>query len=89
MTNVHPKSIDSKHFGALRTNTNFSMSDQDSKTLLFTSASPGEWKSAVVANTAVVFAQEGKHVLIIDTDMRKPTVHYTFHLTGTLGLSNS
>lgn len=63
------------------------MSNQDSETLLFTSALPDEWKLAIFANAAVVFAHEEKHVLIIDTDMRKPTVLYTFHLTGTLGLS--
>lgn len=56
--------------------------------MLFTSASPSEGKSTVAANSAVVFAQEGKRVLLIDGDMRKPTVHYTFHLTNTSGLSN-
>ncbi len=88
VTSANPKSIVSEQFRTLRTNINFSMPDQELKTLLFTSASPGEGKSTVAANTAVVFAQEGKRVLLVDADMRKPTVHYTFHMTNTLGLSN-
>lgn len=88
VTNANPKSIVSEQFRTLRTNINFSMPDQELKTLLFTSASPGEGKSTVAGNTAVVFAQEGKRVLLVDADMRKPTVHYTFHMTNTLGLSN-
>ena len=88
VTNVNPKSVVSEQFRTLRTNINFSMPDQEIQTILFTSASPGEGKSTVAANTAVVFAQEGKRVLLVDADMRKPTVHYTFHMTNTLGLSN-
>ena len=85
---ANPKSIVSEQFRTLRTNINFSMPDKPIKSLVYTSASPGEGKSTVAANTAVVFAQEGKKVLLIDADMRKPTVHYTFHLTNTVGLSN-
>lgn len=88
VTSVNTKSIVSEQFRTLRTNINFSMPDKELKTFLVTSTSPGEGKSTVAANTAVVFAQEGKRVLLVDADMRKPTVHYTFHLTNTLGLSN-
>lgn len=88
ITSANPKSVVSEQFRTLRTNINFSVPDKELQTLLFTSASPGEGKSTVAANTAVVFAQEGKRVLLVDADMRKPTVHYTFHLTNTLGLSN-
>lgn len=88
VTSVNTKSIVSEQFRTLRTNINFSMPDKELKTFLITSSSPGEGKSTVAANTAVVFAQEGKRVLLVDADMRKPTVHYTYHLTNTLGLSN-
>lgn len=88
ITSANPKSVVSEQFRTLRTNINFSVPDKELQTLVFTSASPGEGKSTVAANTAVVFAQEGKRVLLVDADMRKPTVHYTFHLTNTLGLSN-
>lgn len=88
VTSANTKSIVSEQFRTLRTNINFSMPDKELKTFLITSSTPGEGKSTVAANTAVVFAQEGKRVLLVDSDMRKPTVHYTFHLTNTLGLSN-
>ena len=75
VTSANPKSVVSEQFRTLRTNINFSMPDKELQTILFTSASPGEGKSTVAANAAVVFAQEGKRVLLIDADMRKPTVH--------------
>jgi len=88
VTSVNARSIVTEQFRTLRTNINFSMPDKELKTLIFTSASPGEGKSTVAANSAVVFAQEGKRVLLVDADMRKPTVHYTYHVTNTIGLSN-
>lgn len=88
VTSTNTKSIVTEQFRTLRTNINFSMPDKEIKTFLFTSSSPGEGKSTVAANTAVVFAQEGKRVLLVDADMRKPTVHYTYHVTNTIGLSN-
>lgn len=88
VTNVNPKSIVSEQFRTVRTNINFSTPDKELNTLLFTSSSPGEGKSTSAANVAIVFAQEGKKVLLVDADMRKPTMHYTFHTTNTTGLSN-
>ena len=88
VTQTNPKSVVSEQFRTLRTNINFSMPDHDLKSILFTSAAPGEGKSTASANTAVVFAQEGKKVLLLDADMRKPTTHYTFSRTNTVGLSN-
>ena len=85
---MSPKSFVSEQFRVARTNINFSMPDGELKTLLITSSMPGEGKSTTAANLAYLFAQEGKRVILVDGDMRKPTVHYTFHLTNTIGLSN-
>lgn len=82
------KSIISEQFRTIRTNITFSVTDQELKTILVTSSISGEGKSTNAANIGVVFAQEGKKVLIIDADMRRPTLHHTFRLPNIDGLSN-
>jgi protein-tyrosine kinase len=81
------KSIISEQFRTIRTNIKFSIPDTDLKSILVTSSTPGEGKSTNAANLGVVFAQEGKKVLIVDADMRKPTLHHTFGIFNTVGLS--
>lgn len=83
-----PKSLISEQFRTTRTNINFSMPAGDLKTIVFTSSVQAEGKSTVSANLAHLFAQEGKRVLFVDADMRKPTVHLTMHTENTVGLSN-
>ncbi|WP_299093701.1 CpsD/CapB family tyrosine-protein kinase [uncultured Metabacillus sp.] len=86
MTN--PKSPIAEQFRTIRTNIQFSSVDEELQTMIVTSSGPGEGKSTTTANLAVVFAQQGKRVLLVDADLRKPTVHYTFRLENHIGLSN-
>ena len=78
----------SEQYRTIRTNIQFSMIDQELKTLLVTSSGPGEGKSTTSANLAVVFANSGVRTLLVDADLRKPTVAKTFALSNYQGLSN-
>lgn len=88
ITYVDPKSPISEQYRTIRTNIEFSSVDTEIKTLMVTSPGPAEGKSTTAANMAVVFAQQAKKVLLVDTDLRKPTVHYTFNQNNTIGLTS-
>ena len=83
-----PRSPIVEAFRSLRTNIQFAGVDQPIRTLLVTSASPSEGKSTVAANLAVVMAQTGLKVVIIDCDLRRPTVHKQFDLPNHAGLTD-
>lgn len=88
ITQTNPKSTISEQYKTIRTSIQFSGADEEFRTIVVTSAEPEEGKSTTASNLAVVFAQQGKKVLIVDADMRKPTVHYTFNIPNIFGLTN-
>ena len=85
---TNPQSIVAEQYRTIRTNINFSIPELDSKVILFTSAAKEEGKSTTAANMALVFAETGKKVLLVDADMRRPTLFRTFQLGNNTGLSN-
>jgi len=88
VTKYDPKSPISEQYRTIRTNILYSSIDEEIRSMIVTSSGPGEGKSTTAANLAVVFAQQGKTVLLVDADLRKPTVHYTFSLNNTTGLTS-
>lgn len=84
----NPRSPESECFRVLRTNIQFSSIEKPLHTLVVTSAQPGEGKSFTASNLAVVIAQAGKRVILVDTDLRKPTQHKVFNLSNSAGFSN-
>lgn len=83
-----PSSFISEEFRTLRTNIQFSMIDKELKTLMITSSKQGEGKSTISANLAVVFASQGNKVLLVDADMRNPSLHKLFKVRNQQGLTS-
>jgi len=82
---------ESKHaeaYRVLRTNLLFSRKDEKLNTIVIVSAGAGEGKSTTTINLATVFAQAGNRVLVVDSDLRRPTLHKLFKVSNNLGLTN-
>jgi len=88
ITVTNPKSPISEAYRTLRTNISFSAIDEELKVLMVTSAGPGEGKSTTVANLAATYAQSDKRTVLVELDLRKPTVHKIFKLSNRLGISH-
>jgi capsular exopolysaccharide synthesis family protein len=83
-----PKSQSAEAFRALRTSLLLSVAGGEPQTILLTSATPAEGKTTVSMNLACVLAQRDVRVLLIDADLRRPTVHHRFGLNGKHGLTS-
>lgn len=83
-----PKSSLSEAYRSLRTSIQFSGTESTPRTLMVTSSEPSEAKSTTTYKLAMDFGALGKKVVVVDADMRKPTMHRKFGLDNTLGLSN-
>ncbi len=75
-------------YRVLRTNLLFARKDDKLNTTAVVSAGAGEGKSTTVLNLATVFAQSGQRVVIVDSDLRRPTLHKLLKVTNNLGLTN-
>ncbi|MBE5805661.1 MAG: CpsD/CapB family tyrosine-protein kinase [Clostridiales bacterium] len=88
LTFTSPKASVSEIFRTLRTNVQFMNASNDQKSILFTSTHAGDGKSWIAANLAITFAQAGKKVILVDTDMRRGRQHDIFELPNNKGLSS-
>jgi non-specific protein-tyrosine kinase len=84
---LYPRSGETESYRALRTNVEFASVDAPIKTLLVTSSLPREGKTVTAANLAVVFAQAGRRVILVDADLRQPGVDKIFNLKNEQGLT--
>lgn len=80
-----PKSIDAEAYRSLRSNIEYSSFDDEYRAIVVTSSVPGEGKSTTSGNLAIALAQSGNSVLLVDCDMRKPSIHKKFKISNAAG----
>jgi capsular exopolysaccharide synthesis family protein len=83
-----PESQHAEAYRVLRTNILFARKDEKFNAIVVVSAGAGEGKSITVLNLATVFAQAGQRVLVVDSDLRRPTLHKKLHVGNNIGLTN-
>jgi succinoglycan biosynthesis transport protein ExoP len=83
-----PESPHAEAYRVLRTNILFSRKDEKLNTVVVVSAGAGEGKSITTVNLATVFSQAGQRVLVVDSDLRRPTLHKVLRVNNNLGLTN-
>jgi tyrosine-protein kinase Etk/Wzc len=87
ITHLRPRSAIAEAFRSLRTSLHFSAINREKQVLIITSTFPGEGKSTIAANLAITLSQTGARVLVIDGDMRRPSLHSKFKHSKIPGLS--
>ena len=88
VTQVRPQSQMAESYRALRTSLLLSSLGAPPKVIMVTSARPQEGKTTTAINSAIVLAQKGVRVLLVDADLRRPSVHKTLGMGPRSGLSN-
>lgn len=88
ITLTDPRSPVSEAYRTLRTNLSFYSLDDPIRSLVVTSPAPGEGKSTTIANLAVTMAQSGRSTILVDCDLRRPSLHELFDLQSAPGLTN-
>jgi len=84
----YPESIISEQYRMIQANIKFSVDDNKKQTYLITSPNKGEGKSTTAANLAVSMAQQKTKVLLIDANLRNPSLHIIFNLPNSIGLTD-
>jgi capsular exopolysaccharide synthesis family protein len=85
----HPGSREAEAFRSVRTALLFTAQEHGAKLIQMSSPEPGDGKTTSICNLAIAVAQSGKRVLLIDADLRRPTVHELFRLPQELGLADA
>ncbi len=88
ITLTDPRSPASEAYRTLRTNLSFYSLDNPIRTLVVTSPAADEGKNTLIANLAVTLAQSGRRTVLVDCDLRRPSLHTLFDLQNELGLTN-
>lgn len=83
-----PDSPHAEAYRVLRTNILFSRKEETQNTITVVSGGAGEGKSTTLFNLACIFAQNGSRVLIVDSDLRRPSIHKILRISNTQGLTN-
>ncbi|MCL4264425.1 MAG: CpsD/CapB family tyrosine-protein kinase [Anaerolineae bacterium] len=88
ITITDPRSPISEAYRTLRTNLSFYSLDNPLRSLVVTSPAPNEGKSTTIANLAVTIAQSGRRTILVDCDLRRPSLHDLFGLKAEPGFTD-
>nr|WP_224752240.1 CpsD/CapB family tyrosine-protein kinase [Metabacillus arenae] len=88
ITYINPNSLIAEQYRTIRANIQFSSVEKKFRSIAVTSPGFGEGKSTTVSNLAISMAQQGEKILLIDADVRNPTIHTAFNLNNDVGLTN-